>query len=87
MAGFGHALAVEIDPDACETLRLDRPDWDAHEGDACEVDRTAYEGVDFIAGGVPCPPFSIAGKQLGANTSPTIFSRPFAWCETRSPAP
>lgn len=73
MAGFGHALAVEIDPDACETLRLNRPDWDVHEGDVREVDGSAYKGIDLIAGGVPCPPFSIAGKQLGADDERDLF--------------
>ena len=73
MAGFGHSLAVEIDPDACETLRLNRPGWEVHEGDVREVDGTAYKGVDLVAGGVPCPPFSIAGKQLGADDERDLF--------------
>ena len=72
-AGFGHSLAVEIDPDACETLRLNRPDWDVHEGDVRDVDGTKYKGIDLLAGGVPCPPFSIAGKQLGADDERDLF--------------
>lgn len=72
-AGFGHSLAVEIDPDACETLRLNRPKWSVHEGDVREVSGKDYKGVDLIAGGVPCPPFSIAGKQLGENDERDLF--------------
>lgn len=72
-AGFGHSLAVEIDPDACETLRLNRPRWSIHEGDVREVSGRDYKGVDLIAGGVPCPPFSIAGKQLGEDDERDLF--------------
>jgi DNA (cytosine-5)-methyltransferase 1 len=72
-AGFGHSLAVEIDPDACETLRLNRPGWDVHEGDVREVSGTDYRGIDLLAGGVPCPPFSIAGKQLGGEDERDLF--------------
>lgn len=72
-AGFGHDLAVEIDPDACETLRINRPEWNVHEGDVREVSGRDYRGIDLLAGGVPCPPFSIAGKQLGADDERDLF--------------
>ncbi|MCT1448681.1 DNA cytosine methyltransferase [Brevibacterium casei] len=73
MAGFGHSLAVEIDKDAAATLRLNRPNWDVHEGDVREISGLKYKGIDLIAGGVPCPPFSIAGKQLGADDERDLF--------------
>ncbi|UVJ38028.1 DNA cytosine methyltransferase [Arthrobacter sp. CJ23] len=73
LAGFGHSLAVEIDRDAAATLRLNRPSWDVHEGDVREIDGRKYKGIDLLAGGVPCPPFSVAGKQLGANDERDLF--------------
>lgn len=72
-AGFGHSLAVEIDHDASDTLRLNRPEWAVHEGDVREVDGRHFRGIDLVAGGVPCPPFSIAGKQLGADDERDLF--------------
>ncbi len=73
MAGFGHSLAVEIDRDAAATLRLNRPEWDVHEGDVRDINGRHYKGIDLLAGGVPCPPFSIAGKQLGADDERDLF--------------
>ena len=72
-AGFCHSLAVEIDTDAAATLRLNRPSWDVHHGDVREVSGKDYRGIDLLAGGVPCPPFSIAGKQLGADDERDLF--------------
>lgn len=73
MAGFGHSLAVEIDRDAAATLRLNRPNWDVREGDVRDINGRDYKGIDLLAGGVPCPPFSIAGKQLGADDERDLF--------------
>lgn len=72
-ARFAHELAVEIEPEPCQTLRMNRPHWKIHEGDVREIDGTAYRGIDLLAGGVPCPPFSIAGKQLGEDDERDLF--------------
>jgi DNA (cytosine-5)-methyltransferase 1 len=72
-AGFDHACLVEIEPAACQTLRLNRPHWNVVQGDLSHFDARAYRGVDLVAGGVPCPPFSKAGKQLGADDERDLF--------------
>jgi DNA (cytosine-5)-methyltransferase 1 len=72
-AGFAHLAAVEIDPDACQTLRLNRPAWRVEERDVHGFRGAPFAGVDLLAGGVPCPPFSIAGKQLGADDERDLF--------------
>ena len=73
-AGFECVAAVELDRHACETLRLNRPDWNVIEADVRTVDGTPFAGrVDLLAGGVPCPPFSIAGKQLGSDDERDLF--------------
>jgi DNA (cytosine-5)-methyltransferase 1 len=73
-AGFGHEAVVEIDPDACRTLRSNRGEaWKVIEDDVTSLDGYAFRGVDLFAGGVPCPPFSIAGQQLGAQDERNLF--------------
>ncbi|MGJ3510138.1 DNA cytosine methyltransferase [Enemella sp. A6] len=74
-AGFDHLAAVEIDQHACATLRANRPDWNVIEQDLLTWDPTGYEDVDLLAGGVPCPPFSKAGRQLGADDERDLFPR------------
>ena len=73
LAGFGHEALVEIEPPACATLRLNRPQWNVFEQDLRTFNAAGYKGIDLLAGGVPCPPFSKAGKQLGAEDERDLF--------------
>lgn len=73
MAGFKHVALVENDAQACQTLRLNRPKWNVIETDVTKFDGSPYEGVDLLSGGVPCPPFSVAGKQLGEKDERDLF--------------
>jgi len=73
MAGFEHTALVEIDEHACRTLRLNRPHWNVIQADLREFSARPYEGVDLLAGGVPCPPFSRAGQQLGELDERDLF--------------
>ena len=86
-AGFCHLELIEIDRWACETLRRNRPDWnvtgpsasdhgarDGKPGDIRVFDATSWRGhVDLLSGGVPCPPFTIAGRQLGRDDERDLF--------------
>lgn len=73
LAGFDHAAVVEVDRDCCATLRLNRPQWAVEETDLNVFDGRSLKGVELLAGGLPCPPFSKAGKQLGANDERNLF--------------
>lgn len=73
MAGFDHAGVVEYEPAFCTTLRTNRPHWNVVQGDIQKLRAEDFIGTDIVAAGVPCPPFSVAGKQLGANDERDMF--------------
>lgn len=73
MAGFSHAAAVEYEPHFCATLRKNRPHWNVLQQDIRNFRPEDFSDIDLLAGGVPCPPFSIAGKQLGADDDRDMF--------------
>ena len=72
-AGFKHVALVEYEIDYCKVLRENKPDWNVICGDVHDFDGTPYQGVDLFAGGVPCPPFSVASKQLGEDDERDLF--------------
>lgn len=74
-AGFDHEALVEIDSHCCNTLRHNRPQWNVIEDDvrAFKEQASRFQGVDLVAGGLPCPPFSVAGKQLGDKDERNLF--------------
>lgn len=75
-AGFTHSLAVEIDPTAADTLAANLGASVAV-GDVADPDvwdPRDHVGAALFAGGVPCPPFSIAGKQLGSSDERDLFA-------------
>ena len=72
-SGFEHLALFDIDHNCCTTLRQNRDRWNVVQSDINHVDGTQYRGVDLLAGGLPCPPFSVAGKQLGYADERDLF--------------
>lgn len=75
MVGFRHAGLFEWNKDACDTLRANAKRaavrgmscWRGHvyQGDVTDVEFSTYSGIDLVAGGPPCQPFSLGGKHGG----------------------
>ncbi|WP_326808101.1 DNA cytosine methyltransferase [Streptomyces sp. NBC_01775] len=82
-AGFRHHALVELDDHAVATLQKNVGSH--HEWKGCSIikeDLNKFDpcvlgldegSLDLLAGGVPCPPFSSAGKQLGENDDRDLF--------------
>jgi len=67
-AGWDVRIALEYDATATETHRKNMPEVTHLCDDIRDVDFREYEGsIDLVAGGPPCQPFSVSGKQLGKN--------------------
>ncbi|CCF86128.1 DNA cytosine methyltransferase [Nitrolancea hollandica] len=84
-AGFRHLAVVELNHDACETLRLNcrrqamtGADWRVIETDVRTLDYSAFpKHVDLLAGGAPCQPFSLGGKHAGETDPRNMFPEVF----------
>jgi len=72
-AGFDHTLLVDNDADCCATLSANRPDWRVEQQDMARYGLPDIGETDLFAAGLPCPPFSVAGKQLGADDERNLF--------------
>ena len=81
-AGFETIGLIELDKDAADTLKKNRPDWNVICDDIANVSGEDLEerfGVkkgelSLLSGGAPCQAFSYAGKRLGFDdTRGTLF--------------
>lgn len=80
-AGFNHEAVVELDHDACETIRANQRlglkhvrDWKLFEANVKGFDFTSIrENIDLLAAGVPCQPWSIGGKHRGYEDDRNLF--------------
>lgn len=73
MAGFSHVALIEFESEYCDVLKKNKPRWNVLCEDVHQFDGTPFEGVDLLAGGVPCPPFSKASRQLGKDDERDLF--------------
>lgn len=86
MAGFVHVALVEYEKEYCDALKLNRPEWNVIHGDVREFSGLPYRNsIDLLAGGVPCPPFSVAGKQLGSSDERDLFPEAIRLVEEINP--
>jgi DNA (cytosine-5)-methyltransferase 1 len=84
-AGANHAAFVEWDSDACKTLRHNYRPEIVHETDIRHFNFQQFSGIDLIAGGPPCQPFSLGGKAKGHDDERDMF--PYAISAIRQLTP
>lgn len=86
MAGFKHVALVEYEKDYCDALKLNRPEWNVICTDVRDFSGKPFrDKIDLLSGGVPCPPFSIAGKQLGSADERDLFPEALRLIEEINP--
>lgn len=81
LAGFEPLSVVEWDKWACDTIRENQRrcyplvnDWPLFEGDVRSFDWGKIpEGIDLVAGGPPCQPFSMGGKHKAYEDDRDMF--------------
>jgi len=84
-AGFRHEALVELNSQACQTVRHNQfmglthiVDWPLYEMDVRDFDYSLYqESIDLLGAGAPCQPFSLGGKHRGCQDERNMFPEVF----------
>lgn len=85
LAGFEHIALVEYEKEYCRVLKNNKPEWNVICGDVHSFSGKPYQNIDLLAGGVPCPPFSVASKQLGKADERDLFPEAIRLVEEMKP--
>lgn len=79
-AGFNTIGLNEKDKHSCQTLRINRPNWNIIEEDIIKITARGIKNyipnvdIDLLSGGYPCQAFSYAGNRHGIeDTRGTMF--------------
>lgn len=86
-AGFAPVHFVEFNKYACNSLRKNYDPSLVYEGDVRQFDAKQFEGVDLVAGGPPCQPFSLGGLGKAYNDARDMFpetARVVAECQPKA---
>jgi DNA (cytosine-5)-methyltransferase 1 len=93
LAGFNHKAVVEIDHDACNTIRANQErglkpvaDWPLYEADVTKFQfDICGTDIDLLAAGVPCQPWSLGGKHKGMQDARNMFPEMLTAVRTMRP--
>jgi len=73
LSGFEHLAFVEFNNHACRSLSENFQAQNIFHGDIRDYDFTSLSGVDLVAGGPPCQPFSLGGKHQAHSDTRDMF--------------
>lgn len=73
LAGATHQAFVELNNNACKTLRVNHLPEIIFETDVRKFNFRNFSNIDLIAGGPPCQPFSLGGNHKGFSDERDLF--------------
>ena len=80
MAGFRHEAVIEWDKDSCDNIRYNIAngypgiqEWSVYQTDVRTVRYDEFPGIQLVAGGPPCQPFSLGGKHRAYHDKRDMF--------------
>ena len=85
LSGFKHTAFVEYNADACTSLRNNFDPKKVFETDIRDFDFSRLSGIDVVAGGPPCQPFSLGGKHKANQDSRDMFPAAISAIEILNP--